>query len=487
VGPVGAPIAWGECNPPGEDLQCARIRVPLDWDRPNGRTIRLALIRHLASKPAERIGTMFLNPGGPGLSGVDTIQGDPEGIDALGGGRFDVVSWDPRGTNGSTRVRCFESRGAEERFWAGVSIPTTNAASKRFAPKIAALARRCGEVSGRLLPHISTADTARDLDHLRVLMGEEKLTYYGFSYGTYLGQTYANMFPDRIRAMLLSGLVDPTKYSKGAEASTARLAASTDEVYDQFLSLCEGVGPERCALAGGDETAAERFKRLSKRLKRAPIPAPGVQPPLASTQKLTYGDMLASQVLAVGAPETWPENAAKLAAALRGNGSGLESDAALVTELFLWARLATEAAIRCADAPAKRSLSAWPQVIRRFKNVSRLKGSFLGWRVWAPCAAWPVRGEDNYRGPWTVTTPNPILLLSKRYDPNTGYANAVHVEQLLGNAVLLTVADGYGHSPDPLSACAEQAFADYLVHLITPPPGTVCQPDRLPFDPEFGQ
>ena len=178
------------------------------------------------------------------------------------------------------------------------------------------------------MPHISTADTVRDLDHLRVLMGEEKLTYFGFSYGTYVGQTYANMFPDRIRAMLLSGLVDPTKYSKGAEASIAHFLASTDEVYDQFLSLCDGAGPERCALAGGDQTAAERFKRLSKRLKRAPIPSPGVQPPLASTQKLTYGDMLASQVLAVGAPETWPENAANLAAARRGGGSGLESVAA---------------------------------------------------------------------------------------------------------------------------------------------------------------
>ena len=104
---VGAPIAWGECDPPGPDLQCAKIRVPLDWDRPNGRTIRLALIRHLASKPNERIGTLFINPGGPGDTGVGLVRGDPEGIDAFGGGRFDVVSWDPRGTNASTRVRCF--------------------------------------------------------------------------------------------------------------------------------------------------------------------------------------------------------------------------------------------------------------------------------------------------------------------------------------------------------------------------------------------
>jgi len=484
---VGAPIAWGECDPPGEDLQCAQIRVPLDWDRPNGRTIRLALARHLASKPDERIGTMFINPGGPGDSGVSLVQRLGGLLDTWGGGRFDVVSWDPRGTNASTRVKCFHSQRSESRFWAGVSVPTTRAESESFARTVAAIARRCGEVSGWLLPHVSTADTARDLDHLRALMGEEKLTYLGLSYGTYLGQTYANMFPDRIRAMLLNSVLDPTKYSKGAEARAVGFAASADEVYDQFLSLCEGAGPERCALAGGRHTAAERFKRLSRRLKRAPIPSPGVQPPLSSTQKLTYGDMIISQNAAVAGPDMWPENAANVAAALRGNGSRLEGVAAASQAPASWAKTMVTSAITCADAPAKRSLSAWPQVIRRFKNASRLKGNLVGWGAWAPCAAWPVRGEDNYRGPWTVTTPNPILLINQRYDPQTGYANAVHVEQLLGNAVLLT-QEGYGHpaAEDP-SMCVDEAMTAYLVDLITPPPATVCQSNHLPFDPEFGQ
>jgi pimeloyl-ACP methyl ester carboxylesterase len=316
-------------------------------------------------------------------------------------------------------------------------------------------------------------------------MGEEKLTYLGLSYGTYLGQTYANLFPDRIRAMLLNSLIDPTKYSKGAEARTAGLVASADEVYDQFLSLCDGAGPERCALAGGRHTPAERFKRLSKRLKRAPIPAPGVQPPLSSTQKLTYGDMLISQNAAVAEPDTWPQNAANLTAALRGDGSGLEGVAPAVQAPASWAKTMVASAVNCADAPAKRSLSAWPKVIRRFKSVSRLKG-FTGWALWAPCADWPVRGEDAYRGPWTVTTPNPILLINQRYDPQTGYANAVHVEQLLGNAVLLT-HEGYGHTwaNDP-SVCVDKAMTEYLVDLITPPPGTVCQSDQQPFDPGFG-
>jgi pimeloyl-ACP methyl ester carboxylesterase len=187
AGPVGAPIPWAACDPPGEDLQCARIRVPLDWDKPNGGTIRLALTRHLAGKPAKRIGSMFINPGGPGDTGIGLVQGLGDDIDKWGGGRFNVVSWDPRGGNASTHVRCFRSKRSEARFWRGASIPTTPAASKRYRRKVAALARRCGKVSGRLLPHISTADTARDLDHLRRLVGDRKLTYVGLSYGTYLG------------------------------------------------------------------------------------------------------------------------------------------------------------------------------------------------------------------------------------------------------------------------------------------------------------
>ena len=482
---VGAPIAWGECDPAGEDLQCAKIRVPLDWDRPNGRTIRLALIRHLASRPNERIGTLFINPGGPGDTGVGLVSGDPEGIDAFGGGRFDVVSWDPRGTNRSTRVRCFRSQRSESRFWAGASIPATNDASERFSHKIADLARRCGEVSGWLLPHISTADTARDLDHLRVLMGEEKLTYVGLSYGTLLGQTYANLFPDRIRAMLLNGVVDATKDSKGAEARTASDVSSADPVFARFLALCDAAGPERCALAGGRHTAAERFQRLVERAKRAPIPAPGARPPLSSRQELSYGDTLLSQFQPLRAPRLWPANAADIDAALRGDGSALENGAGGFTAPGGWAGTTTSAAISCADAPAHRELRAWPSVIKRFERAGRLSGRVQGWWRWAPCAAWPVRGEDNYRGPWNASTPNPILLINSTFDPNTGYAKAVHAEQYLGNAVLLT-QEGYGHlSFQNPSACVDEAMVDYLTELITPPPGTVCQSDQQPFDPDF--
>lgn len=153
-------------------LQCARVRVPLDWARPTGAKISLALIRHLAS-------SMFVNPGGPGQSGVKLVRDGGSDFDAWGGGRFDVVGWDPRGTNASDPVRCFTSEASQAQFWRGVQIPTTPAESRAYERKTIALARRCGRVSGELLAHISTADTARDLDYLRQLVGDHRLTYVG--------------------------------------------------------------------------------------------------------------------------------------------------------------------------------------------------------------------------------------------------------------------------------------------------------------------
>jgi pimeloyl-ACP methyl ester carboxylesterase len=486
---VGAPIQWAACDPPvpdQEDLQCARIRVPLDWDRPRGRTIRLSVIRHLASKPSERIGTLLINPGGPGDTGVGLVSGDPEGVDAIGGGRFDVVSWDTRGTHASTpRLRCFGSRRSEQRFWAGASVPTTRAEAKRAVRRGAALARRCGKVSGWLLPHISTADTARDMDHLRELVGEQKLTYVGLSYGSYLGETYANMFPNRVRAMLLNGIVNAVRYSKSAEERLAMFSDAADEVFGQFLSLCASAGPERCALAGGEGSPAEKWEQLLARVRRGPIPAPGANGTSLSRPQLNEGDLLLSQFQPLRAPSVWPQNAADLDAALRGDASALESAASGFTSPDGWGGASTSAAIQCADAPAQKGPRAWPRVFKRLRRAGFLQGPLhFAWE-WAPCASWPVRGQDNYRGPWNALTPVPILLVSERYDPNSGYGNAVAAERYLGNAVLLT-HQGYGHLffQNP-SACVDKAMADYLANLVTPPRGTVCQSDQQPFDPDF--
>jgi pimeloyl-ACP methyl ester carboxylesterase len=472
-------IAWRSC---GVRLDCARVRVPLDWARPAGPKITLAVIRHRASRPAKRIGTLFFNPGGPGVSGVHDVK-DPfvsKLLDEAGGGRFDVVSWDPRGVGASTHVRCFRNESSATRFWDGLTVPFTVRASRRYLSKAIGYARRCAQLSGRLLAHISTADTARDLDHLRALLHQRRLTYLGWSYGTFLGQTYANMFPGRVRAMVLDGVVDAVSYVRSRESFAANAARPTDPVVEQFEALCQRAGHVRCALAGHGSVNA-RVNALLARVRRAPIPAPTAAPP----GRLTYSDLITAFFPEMRNPGTWPDFAKALEAAVNGDGS------ALLTKARQFPPTAGSApepvAIGCADSPARNPPSAWRKVIGRLTRVSLFNGPVLGWWLWAPCAAWRVRSADRYTGPWNARTKNPILVIGTRYDPNTSYANARITARRLGNAVLLT-HDGYGHISlvDP-SVCVHRAITSYLVGLVTPRRGTVCQSNHQPFDPRFGE
>jgi pimeloyl-ACP methyl ester carboxylesterase len=477
----GSGIAWTSCDPPksdGHHLECAKVPVPLNWNRPNGKKIELAVIRYLASRPEERIGSMFVNPGGPGLSGVELARDAGADFDVLGRGRFDVVSWDPRGTNGSSPVECFTSTAARDRFWQGVTIPTTAAESQAYQRKAVELARRCGEVSGELLAHLSTADTARDLEALRKAVGDRLLTYVGLSYGTWIGQTYANLFPGRVRAMMLDGNVDVVDSTNSAEARTVNNVSFADEVFEQFQAACQSAGPAHCALAGHGETVAQRVARLFAAARRAPIPAPNAHPP----GQLSYSHLLVSTFNPLRLPADWPQFAADLDAAANGDATNLETNVRQLLTPEGFAGATTSAAISCVDGPANRPSTAWPEVIDDFTDAGNLWGALAGWWLWAPCASnWPAHSTDRYTGPWNATTKTPILLINARYDPASGYRNAQVAERRLGNAVLLTL-NGYGHpSYQVPSACIDEWRVRYLVDLVTPPRGTVCQPDHTPF------
>jgi pimeloyl-ACP methyl ester carboxylesterase len=479
-GPRGgsAAINWTACDPPGSGLECARVAVPLDWDKPHGKQIGLSVIRHLATRPAERIGSMFVNPGGPGASGVGIVRDLSDVLDRWGAGRFDVVSWDPRGTNDSTPANCFTSDAARDQFWAGASIPFTKAASKAYQRKTVDLARRCGQVSGDLLDHISTADTARDLDALRGLVGDDLLTYVGLSYGSMIGQTYINLFPTHIRAMVLDGIVDPVAYTKSAEARVTDQASAFDAVFGTFLELCESAGAGHCALAGHGETVAQRVARVFDTARRSSIPAPHSDPPGA----LDYADLILASYNPLRVRADWAGFAEDLNAAADGDASRMEDVARALRTPAGFAGATTSASISCVDASARKPSQSWPSVIPKFTDTSTLYGPLLGWWLWAPCASnWPGRSTDRYDGPWGATTTTPILLMNNRHDPATGYQNAVAAEQRLGNAVLLT-EDGYGHLTmnDP-SQCVDQVRTRYLLTLVPPARGTVCKADVPPF------
>jgi pimeloyl-ACP methyl ester carboxylesterase len=469
-------IHWTPC---GDRLECATVPVPLDWSRPHGPAISLSVMRHLATAPAHRIGSLLVNPGGPGDSGVDEVASRGAHFDALTGGRFDIVGWDPRGSGRSAPVSCFASAAERAAFWGDVLVPTTRADERRYLAKTVGLAQRCGQRNGALLAHISMADQVRDLDHLRRLVGDRRLTFFGESNGTLMGQTYANMFPGRVRAMALDGIVDPIVYRHGLAAALATGLTDTDLVWSKFLSLCQAAGPDRCALAGHGPVAP-RVDAFLARLRRAPIDTPA--------GPLTYGELVTAAKFNVPAsPADWPQTAAALELALEGDATILKLLTADLSSDAVRLAFEQNTALTCADAPSRQTAAQWPAVVHRLTRISRIGGRALGWVVGAPCASWPARSAARYHGPFDRHTGTPILLVNMRYEPNTPLVSARIAEQRLGNAVLL-VQDGYGHltANDP-SACVDAALGAYLVHLRTPARGTRCASDHVPFDPAFGQ
>jgi pimeloyl-ACP methyl ester carboxylesterase len=210
-------LDWAPC-PDQERFDCATARVPLDYRNPGGSQIRLAVIRHRATKPSRRIGTAFFNPGGPAAA-KPLFPTVVKGLLAPVRQRFDVISWDLRGLGESTAVKCFASQAGEDRFFAGVgkpalTFPVGPLEMSRWIQRYRVFGQRCRRRSGNLMRHITTAESARDMDLLRRAVGARQVTFIGGSYGTFLGATYANMFPRRVRAMALSAILDPVAWVK---------------------------------------------------------------------------------------------------------------------------------------------------------------------------------------------------------------------------------------------------------------------------------
>jgi pimeloyl-ACP methyl ester carboxylesterase len=481
-------LVWHRCaSPEQRGFQCATARVPLDYSNPRGPTIHLAVIRHRASDRAHRIGTLFFNPGGPGASGTMIlpllVERLPPALQALAA-RFDIASWDPRGVGSSTAVKCLPTVEDEFRFLhgtvAGESFPVGRAEMDRWIERYRIFDRLCARRNRNLLRHVSTADTARDLDLLRAAVGDRRLSYLGYSWGTFLGATYANLFPGRVRALLIDGNLNPTAYVSRQLRANRGLFLSTDlrQRSDQgsardlnaFLELCGRTDTAHCAFSAGSAAATQaQYFALLGRLRTDPQSA-----------QVTYAEVVSDTGSALEGPGGWPDLAQLLqqvwTTGQEPTGSAPSAPPQSIGQTF---------AIRCSESP-----NPGPAGFRSLDRFAYDRSGPIGpWWLWTAvgCASWSASAADRYAGPWNRRTANPVLVVGNTHDPNTPYQGAVAMARQLARARLLTL-DGYGHTSvaDP-SACVFRAYVAYLIHVRLPPRGTVCQPDRAPFDPDFGQ
>ena len=464
--------------------------VPLDYRSPGGAKITLAVVRHPATDPERRLGSLFINPGGPGGSGASAIPALIRLVPAMLRARFDVVSWDPRGVGESTAVQCFASSDDENAFLgAAADFPLGTAQELAYIKRWAQFGQRCAARDGALLDHVTTAETARDLDLLRRAVGDPKLHYLGLSYGTYLGATYANLFPDKVGALVLDGNVAPEAWTNGGKQMASlsllqRLGSDTGAATTlaALLRLCGQATVADCAFSAGTAAKTQaKFEALLARLRKGPIVI-GSGPAAKST---TYAELLEGVFVDLYVVQPSPSNQgwSGLAKGLQdlwlARGPGVQSARATPASPTGYAGKEQQLSIVCADSPSPGPLQ-FPGLARQEVRQNGPIGLFPLW-LWEPCSTWPVDSAAGYSGPWNIRTAAPILAVGNTTDPVTPLKDSVEMAAELARARLLIVR-GYGHTAflNP-SRCANDAEVAYFVHGVLPSPGTVCEQDSRPF------
>jgi pimeloyl-ACP methyl ester carboxylesterase len=458
--------------------------VPVDYARPAGGTVGLALLRRAAEDPAHRIGTLFVFAGGPGGSGIVRLTELEGRLPAPVTQRFDLVGVDPRGVGRSAALRCF---GTEEQaaavYGQVAAVPVTAGEIASTLRGNRALTAACATAAGPLLAHLSTLDVARDLDRLRAAVGDPALSFLGYSYATLVGATYANVFPGRVRALVLDGNVDPALRTADGMEYLRQRGIGAETVLGEMLDLCAAAGP-RCAFSGGDPRA--KFAEIRDRLRAGPVTVPGLG-------TVALSDLVGVLDGAISAPEEYPDLAAALQAVYAAVHPGAAAPPGAADRL---ARLAAGAgddpgtpytgseaalAVNCLDEPFPRQPAAYPAAARRWERQAPTAGRAEAFSQLA-CATWPVPAAERYPGPWDRHTANPLLLFGNRHDPATNLTFNRRAAASLGSARLVVV-DLFGHTVvgRARSSCADALAARYLVDLALPPAGTVCPADAQPF------
>jgi pimeloyl-ACP methyl ester carboxylesterase len=484
-------LNWYGCYSWG---QCATVKVPLDYDAPKGKQVTLALLRVRARDQKHRIGSLFVNPGGPGGSATAMALGAPYFLSKSILDRFDIVGMDPRGVGSSQQIDCFPSAGRQMPTLKSLAMgfPWGAKQEKSFIAAAQSEARGCSTTGRELAGAMSTAEVARDMDVMRRAVGDAKLTYLGFSYGTALGQYYAAMFPDRFRALAVDGVVDPKAWV-GSAATAGQIQddrlQSADGAWKalaEILRRCAAAGPAKCAFSNAP---MRTFRAVAESLKAHPVTLDG--------DEVTYAGFIGLVLTALyeqDAGDEITDLAAKLYALTRPGAKPTSAQVAVAKATVTRMRGRSEgrafpydntfdafSAVMCTDGRHPAHGSSWPAAAARADK----RATYLG-RAWAwgsvQCARdhWTVQDEDAYTGPFNKLTQHPVLVVGSFWDPATNYQDAVKSSRLLPNSRLLS-SNNWGHTAYGTSACATTWMDRYLLYRALPPKGTTCVGDAQPF------
>lgn len=443
------PISWASCGP---KLECAEVVVPLDYADPSGDTFRVAVARVPAT--GERIGALFVNPGGPGASGATFAEQLALLLPKAIRERFDIVGVDPRGVGGSTPIKCGMS---EEALYAPDPTIDSPADRTELLAVSAAYTAECATSLGKLLPHLGTRDVARDMDSVRAAMGDETLSYLGASYGTSIGQQYAELFPTHVRSMVLDAVVDlgPTGLEQARDQ-----AKGFEQALARYVADCRS--DPTCATSADPLGAIDRM--LAKAEQPGGVPAPNASRPLGPSEaNLGLGQALYSPLL-------WGQLDQAVHDAVGGDGSGMVT---LADEYLGISGFDVYFAVNCLDY-------AWPTgdpgAVLDAGTAANAVAPHFGEAIvndYVRCATWPVPPEPLT--PVSAPGTPPIVVISTTGDPATPYEAGVNVAHRLESGVLVT-HDGDGHgSIASFNGCIDGILRDYFVDQTVPAEGTVCK------------
>ena len=454
--PPVAPVTWHGCDA-GE---CGSVSVPVDRAAPRGARIDLAVARASRAKSDQRIGSLLVNPGGPGASGLDIVGYIASHLPSAITDRFDVVAWDPRGSGKSAPVNCGNE--LDGRFAVDTApddaaeLTALEAAAKQFVDA-------CVQHSGGRLRHISTADTVADLDNLRIALGDDRLTYLGLSYGTYIGGLYATTYPTHVRALVLDGALDPTL---SAEDVSVQQAKGFDDSLNEFFAWCRS--RTTCAFHHQGDSA-RAYDALAQRIDARPMGRGAAR--FGPTQL-----DIAVAALLYGGESGYRE----LAAGLHDLEGGSTSTLATASDQYLgrtpdgryddeWASFI---AISCADGP-NLTLAAAEALQRRAAIEAPHFGAGnvgLGYE----CSFWPYPPARSGPISFSAPTAPPIVVVGTRGDPATPIAWARGLAVQFGRGRLVTVDDTTHTASLNGNSCLDAILVRYLVNLQAPETGTSC-------------